>query len=123
MEKSNIKFYLLILGVSIALLVVSLVFFYKPSYLYRPIHRFWATHSYRMLNVNDVNTIRPWMTFDYINKVFKLPADYLKNILNISNSHYPNVSFGSYAKEEKVNPTDFITKVREAVHNYLTLGK
>ena len=123
MEKTHAKIYLLVLVVSILLLFLSLVFLYKPPYLYRPIHMFWATHSYRTLNVNDVNTIRPWMTFDYINKVFKLPADYLKNTLNISSSHYPNISFGSYAKEEKVNAADFITKVREAVHSYLTPGK
>lgn len=118
-EKFDLKLYLLILGVLVIALILSLFFFYKPFYLYRPVHRFWSSHSHRTLSASDINTIRPWMTFDYINKVFKLPADYLKNAFNVSDSYYPNISLGSYANKEKINTDEFIVKVQEAVHNYL----
>ena len=123
MEKTHTKIYLLVLVVSMLLLILALVFFYKPFYLYRPAHRFWSTHSHRTLGVNDVNMIQPWMTFNYINKVFRLPVDYLKNTLDISDSHYPNIPLEDYAEKEKTKTADFTTKVQEAVHSYLTPGK
>lgn len=124
MEKIHTKVYLLILVVSIILLLaLTLAFFYKPFYLYRPAHRFWSTHSHRTLGVNDVNMIQSWMTFNYINKVFKLPTDYLKNTLNISDSHYPNIPLEDYAEKAKIKTADFTVKVQWAVHSYLTPGK
>ena len=123
MEKTQTKIYLLVLVVSMLLLILALVFFYKPFYLYRPAHRFWSTHSHRTLGVNDVNMIQSWMTFNYINKVFKLPTNYLKNILNISDSRYPNIPLEDYAEKAKIKTADFTTKVQDAVHSYLTPGK
>lgn len=119
-KKTDIKFYFLILGGSIMILILALVFFYKPIYLYRPAHRFWLSHLHRTLTINDTNSIRSWMTFDYINKAFKLPVDYLKNTLNISDSRYPNIALEDYAEKEKINKASFTTNVQEAVHNYLT---
>lgn len=123
MEKTHTKIYLLVLVVSMLLLILALVFFYKPFYLYRPAHRFWSTHSHRTLGVNNVNIIQSWMTFSYINKVFKLPTNYLKNTLNISDSRYPNIPLEDYAEKAKIKTADFTTKVQDAVHSYLTPGK
>ncbi len=123
MEKTHTKIYLLVLVVSMLLLILALVFFYKPFYLYRPAHRFWSTHSHRTLGVNNVNMIQSWMTFSYINKVFKLPTNYLKNTLNISDSRYPNIPLEDYAEKAKIKTADFTTKVQDAVHSYLTPGK
>jgi hypothetical protein len=123
MEKTHAKIYLIVLAASILLLILALVFFYKPFYLYRPAHRFWSTHSHRTLGVNDVNMIQSWMTFNYINKVFKLPTNYLKNTLNISDSRYPNIPLEDYAEKAKIKTADFTTKVQDAVHSYLTHGK
>ena len=123
MEKTHAKIYLIVLAASILLLILALVFFYKPFYLYRPAHRFWSTHSHRTLGVNDVNMIQSWMTFNYINKVFKLPTNYLKNTLNISDSRYPNIPLEDYAEKANIKTGDFTTKVQEVVHSYLTPGK
>ena len=87
MEKSNLKWYLIIFALLIVVAALSLfLIFHKPAPLYRPVHGFLLHHSHRVLTINDVNRIQNWMTFDYINKVFKLPSDYLKNNLNISDS-------------------------------------
>ena len=67
--------------------------------------------------------IQSWMTFNYINKVFKLPTNYLKNTLNISDSRYPNIPLEDYAEKAKIKTADFTTKVQDAVHSYLTPGK
>ena len=121
--RANFKIYLAGLLFLMVLFILFLFFLYKPENLYRPIRRFFSTHSHRTLNVHDINTIKPWMTFDYINKVFKLPSDYLKSALSISNPGYPNISLGSYAKGKNINETDFVTKVQEALHNYLSPQK
>jgi hypothetical protein len=64
------------------------------------------------------------MTFDYINKVFKLPQDYLKNILGVSSDrNYPNETIGHYARSKKEKSSTVLTQVQEALHNYLTGSK
>jgi hypothetical protein len=70
--------------------------------------------------LTDKNTdlISGWMTFDYINKIFALPTDYLKNSLVISNTHYPWIPVSRYAKDSKLDETLFTAKVRKTVANY-----
>jgi hypothetical protein len=78
---------------------------------------------HRPINVNDINTVQSWMTFDYINKVFKLPPDYLKNTLGVSDNRYPNETIGHYARSKKEKFSVVLNQVQEALHNYLTGGK
>ena len=62
------------------------------------------------LNASEVGVIRPWMTFDYINRIFDLPKDYLKDQLQISDPHYPNTTLGN---------SDTASQVQAAIVNYL----
>ncbi len=55
--------------------------------------------------------IRGWMTFRYINSVFHLPAEYLKNSLNITDRRYPNLSLDSLAKEQKISSQVALDKI------------
>ena len=107
----------------IAVLIFYVSFSHRPSYIYRPVRRFFSNHVHRSINANDVNTVQSWMTFDYINKVFKIPSDYLKNTLVISDSSYPNETIGHYARSKKEKSSVVLTQVQEALHNYLTGGK
>ena len=110
------------------ILIIAGAIFYisfsrRPSYIYRPVRRFFSNHIHRPINVNDINTVQSWMTFDYVNKVFKLPSDYLKNILGVSDSSYPYETIGHYARSKKEKFSVVLTQVQEALHNYLTSSK
>ena len=70
------------------------------------------------MTIGDVGIIAPWMTFDYINKLFKLPPDYLKTSLNISSSKYPQISISGYAKSDGVAKTIIVSEVQAALRNY-----
>lgn len=70
------------------------------------------------LTVSDAAVIQPWMTFDYINKVFNLPAGYLKTKLAIADPRYPALSLGGYAHGERLVTSAFVGVVQSAVREY-----
>jgi hypothetical protein len=82
------------------------------DYSIRKGHPTRINHS---LNVNSVNT---WMTFDYINVIFKLPKSYLQNTFNISDPRYPNIRIGNYTKQHKLNSSQFMDSLKQAITNY-----
>ncbi len=59
--------------------------------------------------------IRTWMTFRYINLVFHLPADYLKDALDVADARYPNLSISSLAKSQKTDGNQILQKTIKAV--------
>lgn len=75
--------------------------------------------SHGNLAASDSNLIRSWMTFDYINTIFKLPPDYLKGQLSISDPHYPRVSISSYAKNNSLNESAFLGEIQQTVRGYV----
>jgi hypothetical protein len=66
----------------------------------------------------SVDSIQPWMTFDYVNVVYKLPTNYLKQILGISNSKYPNVRIDTYGKQSGIDQTLLLTTIKKYVTTY-----
>ena len=79
--------------------------------------------SHGPLTVNNVDIVASWMTFDYINKLFALPPTYLETTLNISNSHYPQITLSGYAHSKGISQAFLMGKVESALHNYLTQPK
>ena len=69
----------------------------------------------RVPDMPTVNDIAPWMTFNYINFVFKLPPEYLKNTLTISDARYPNIQIRTYAKINQIDQVLLIEKIKEAI--------
>jgi hypothetical protein len=67
------------------------------------------------LPVADSDLIRSWMTFDYINQLFGLPANYLKTGLKISDSRYPNLALSEYSESLSTSSAAFLNTVRQAV--------
>ena len=59
--------------------------------------------------------ISGWMTFRYINAVFKLPPTYLENSLNIKDKHYPNLSLDVLAKEQNLTSQQITAKTTSSV--------
>lgn len=66
-------------------------------------------------NTPDPMNIEPWMTFKYVNVVFELPDDVLKNVLKIEDASYPNLPIGKYVKKTGANRDEFLNSVRETV--------
>lgn len=75
------------------------------------------------LTASDVGIISSWMTFDYINKIFNIPADYLKNRLAISDGRYPRISLKTYAREKNSDVVDVLTEVRTALYGRLAAAQ
>ena len=68
----------------------------------------------------EVDILRSWMTFDYVNKLFGVPPNYLKDQLSISDARYPQLSIASYAKASGLNANTFLGNVEDALRVYLT---
>jgi hypothetical protein len=73
------------------------------------------TRLHRPITISD---IRVWMTFDYINVIFKLDPLYLKNTLAITDSKYPNISIEAYARHNRINPQVLLHNIEQAIINY-----
>ncbi len=65
-----------------------------------------------------VKNIQPWMTFDYINIIFRLNPSYFQKNLNISDSRYPNIRIDKYAKKYKINLISLLTDIKSLIINY-----
>lgn len=72
-------------------------------------------------SVRDIEYIDAWMTFQYINFVFDIREDYLKEVLYIEDTHYPNLSIGRYIKNQKLDSAVFIKEIKERVFEYMSL--
>lgn len=86
-------------------------------------HQLWSSlvlKDHAPLPRIDADIIRPWMTFDYVNRLFGIPPDYLKAKLMVTDTHYPKVTISGYAKEIKQNQTTFLTELEQAVQTYTT---
>lgn len=42
--------------------------------------------------------LRPWMTFEYVNRIFGLSPEILRNTLGITDRRYPKLSIAAYAR-------------------------
>ena len=73
----------------------------------------------RLVGVADVAYIAPWMTFDYITKIFKLPSTYLQQNLQINDSKYPLITLAQYAKKNNTNTGLLIENIQNVVKKYL----
>jgi hypothetical protein len=111
---------LVLLGVIVGM--VALVDFYLPQerQVLTPsglMQAFRANHG--SLTASESNLIRSWMTFEYINTLFKLPSDYLKNNLGITDAHYPKISIRALARNTHVNESLLLSEVQESVKMYM----
>jgi hypothetical protein len=82
-----------------------------------------STHFYRIqarpATAADVKSIAGWMTFNYLNKSFNLPPEYLQTELNISDKAYPNLIISKIAQGQKLSAGAYLETVKNAVSAYL----
>ena len=65
-----------------------------------------------------VDDIQSWMTFGYLDFIFKLPPNYFQNMLHISDSHYPNVQIYRYAQINHLDYISLINSIKAAITAY-----
>ncbi|HTH93026.1 MAG TPA: hypothetical protein VL576_00910 [Candidatus Paceibacterota bacterium] len=88
------------------------------SYIYNHSDRNDRGSSQQQQHQLSADDIQSWMTFDYINVVFKIPKDYFKNIFGITDSRYPNIRIDTYARDYSINPLVMISTVRYYINAY-----
>jgi len=76
---------------------------------------------HKALTQEDVHIIESWMTFRYLNVIFNIPSDYLRDALQITDTRYPNLTIGRLAKDTSQDPAVFAEHVRTAVTHYFSI--
>ena len=76
-------------------------------------------HNRGKVTASDVTLIRPWMTFDYIDRLFGVPETYLKTDLSIMDASYPGLSLSGYAKHQGISSAVVQSEVQNALSLYL----
>ncbi len=114
-------------------IILSIIIIFSAAYCirqYSRVQRFQLIASYReaitqkmaefhgKLIGKNTDLIASWMTFDYINRIFALPSDYLKNTLVISDSSYPLIPISRYAKNHKLDEIQFLAEMKKTVADY-----
>lgn len=79
-----------------------------------------ALKNHPHLTANDTGVIRSWMTFDYLNKLFNLPPDYLKTQLSVTDPAYPKLTIGTLAKDAGRQASSTLAEVQNDVRQYLS---
>lgn len=74
--------------------------------------------SRQELRKPNPDNIQSWMTFDYINRIFKLPPEYLKTQLTITDRKYPNIEIKNYAKSQNEDVNTIIENLKQSIKNY-----
>lgn len=119
----------IVLGILIAaFLFLCLLFVQEYSRLARlqlvGMHRVtFSPLPRRPLTGADVQNIQSWMTFEYINAAFSLPAGSLQSKLHVSDPRYPRISLSRAAHEEGTSTALFVGTVENSVREILTSQK
>jgi hypothetical protein len=113
----------------LAVLLVVLSFFLIRDYVSLRREQIIGARELRLSNLlkdhgpltaADVTVIRPWMTFSYINTLFKIPPDYLKTDLSVTDPSYPQLSLYGYAKYQHADITTVVNQVERSLSDHLT---
>ncbi len=83
-------------------------------------HAIWLSfiNRHAPLSATDVSIIQPWMTFDYVNRIFALPRAYLQTELGVNDARYPQLPIYRYAEADKIDTATLTEEIRTAVRNY-----
>lgn len=92
-------------------------------YRFRVSDPLYDAYTTRVLTSADIDLIRGWMTFRYINMVFKLPSNYLSDVLHIDDARYPNSIVYNTARRAGESEKVYVEKVKNAVRQYYIQNK
>lgn len=119
-NRRKIRIFIVII-LAILTIGASLWFIYNFKYLEKEgslkvEHRFKDKSTFVNKRI-AIDNIKPWMTFNYLNVIFKLNPIYLKNSLNITDSRYPNIRIDQYTRKNNLNPFSYIEKIKSVIIN------
>lgn len=128
----TISLLVLLIGLTIAIRVF--IYSFEVSYFEGEFHRPDIRKAEERIELTDlpnapakkvqtntpppVSSIQAWMTFDYVNVVYKIPTSYMKDILGINNTKYPNLRIDTYAKQSGIDQTLLLNTVRHYISTY-----
>jgi hypothetical protein len=123
--ENSIKYVIIILVSGLVFLLFFLVRDYRILQREQRIsaRELWlaaVVRNHGHLTANDAAVVRSWMTFDYINHLFGMPAEYMSIQLGIVDPRYPKFLLSDYAKSEHVSSTVVVGEVEDAIQNYFT---
>jgi hypothetical protein len=111
--------YQLLLVLTVGLLALASAMFFKRYQTLIDGGNFPNHHRHGA--IVETGQIERWMTFDYINRSFKLPSDYLKNELGITSMKYPRITLGRASVAQGVPVDEFVKRVKRSIEQYLVL--
>jgi hypothetical protein len=112
----------IVLLLTALILLVSFVFDLRSLYKTGELRPSRGLHRNYVYRIQDPTQIEGWMTFSYVDYIFKLPKDYLLKSFAITDSHYPNLEINQYANEKKFDTANFLKQIRESVAQYIKNG-
>ena len=107
---------IIVFFVLVCLLILSSVYFIHSLELSYNSGELKIHHKNQEILSNEVASIHTWMTFDYVNVVFKLPPDYLKDRLSIIDPRYPNIRIDRYAMKQGESKQQLLYTIQQLVN-------
>jgi hypothetical protein len=103
------------------LLIVLWLFVQSLRYAIHTIHH--RSELYRAQQLRSAHALAPedvqtWMTFDYVNRVFGLPKEYLQQNLAIEEKGYPSIQIGRYAKQQHLDKEQLLSSIRNLISKW-----
>jgi hypothetical protein len=71
------------------------------------------------VDLKQADSIAPWMTFRFVNIIFSIPENYLKDKLSIGDSRYPDMTIDKYANSANKNKEAFLEEVKGEVRDFI----
>ncbi|MBP7804834.1 MAG: hypothetical protein KA052_01265 [Candidatus Pacebacteria bacterium] len=107
------------------LLLLCIIELFHITFLWRTykyenkfIQNYEGTEVSRTGRLVSPSEIDWWMTFSYINFVFELPPNYLKDNLGLVGEEYPGIQIKRYARIYNLDSIELVEQIQEAVHDY-----
>ncbi len=128
-ERKNAEIYLKIAIAVLAFFLIFLCAMFVREYRrlaildYRINYNLWfqSLHAREPATVADVPFIEPWMTFDYLNKIFSLPPPFLQTDLGITDPRYPRLTIARFAKDQHATSTGaVVSEVENSIRTYIS---
>jgi len=116
------------LGVALAAIVILSILLIRQyqhvrrmGYVGRYQSLFSSLHGSGPLTAAYASSTEAWMTFDYINRAFAMPPQYLKTTLEITDSRYPRLTIAKYAQSVGLSQAVATQKVQDAIRAFFNV--
>lgn len=80
----------------------------------------WVGERGHDLLSEPTDVLRPWMTFEYVARIFALPPQFLRDSLGITDTRYPKLSIAAYARRTGMTPDAAIARIAAVIAAYGT---